>query len=325
MADPDDELREANPLSSRRASPLSPRAKQELSELLASASAPATQPRRRALPTIGFAAAASIAMIVAVVFAFTNFGQAGQASVAALPPLVTTPLGDELGEVLAGLSERASAQTPPATRTQTIRVETWSVQVDADAPVSPYYVQPEEVEKVWEPDRSGTWRSWAGDIRYGAPPSGGSAVDPGTALRDDRYAPGEFPLSFPEAPPDDVLELDSYLRSVGHLPSRPEAIEYFWAIEAMRFEWSLTGTQTAATLDLLAELPEVTLAGTVTDRLGREGIAIATDRASGTHRMFLIFSSETGLLLSAESVYLGGIPDNALEYPTVLNYSAWKD
>jgi hypothetical protein len=329
MADLDDELRGANPLATRRTSPLSPRAQRELSELLATTTEPTaepiTKPRRRALPTIGFAAAASIAMTLAVVFAVTNLGQAGQTSVAAPPPLVTTPLGDDLGEVLAGLAERARAETSPATSTQTIRLETWSVQVDADSPVSPYYVQPEEIEKVWLPDHSGTWRSWAGDIRYGTAPTGDNRVAPGTTLRDDAYAAGEFPLSYPEAPPDDALELDSYIRSAGDFPGRPEAFEYFWAIEGMRFEWSLTGTQTAAALDLLAELPEVTLAGSVTDRLGREGIAIETERDGGTHRMFLIFSPETGLLLSSETVYLGGIPDNALEYPTVLNYFAWKD
>jgi hypothetical protein len=325
MADFDDELRGANPHASRRTSPLSARAKRELVELLAATAEPATKPRRRANPTIGFAAAAAIAVIVAVVFAVTNFGQAGQTSVAAPPPLVTTPLGDDLGEVLAGLAERARAQTSLATSTQTIRLETWSVQVDADAPISEYYVQPEEVEKIWFPDLSGTWRSWAGDIRYGTVPSGDGPVASGTTLRDDVYAPGEFPLSYPEVPPDDALQLDVYLRGAGGLPRRPEAIDYFWAIEGMRFDWSLTGPQTAAALELLADLPDVTLAGTVTDRLGREGIAIKAERASGTHRMLLIFSPETGLLLSSETVYLGGVPENALEYPTVLNYSAWKD
>ena len=93
----------------------------------------------------------------------------------------------------------------------------------------------------------------------------------------------------------------------------------------MRYERTLTGPQTAAALDLVAGLSDVTLAGTVTDRLGREGIAIQTERASGTHRILLIFSPETGLLLSSESIYLGGIPDFSLEYPTVINYFAWKD
>ena len=324
MADVDDELRGANPLASRRSSPLSARAERELSELLATTPEPAPIPGRRAFPSIGFAAAASIAVIVAVFFAVTNFGQAGQTSIAAPPPLVTTPLGDDLTEVLAGLAERARTQTSPATATQEIRLETWSVQVDADSPVSPHCVQPELVEKIWLPDRSGTWRSWAGDIRYGTAPPGDSRVAPGTTLRDDVYAPGEFPLSYPAAPPDDALELDAYIRGTD-LPDRLEAFEYFWAIEGMRFEWSLTGRQTAAALDLLAELPDVSLAGSVTDRLGREGIAIETERDSGTHRMLLIFSPDTGLLLSSETAYLGGIPDNALEYPTVLNYFAWKD
>lgn len=330
MADLDEELRAANPHPTRRNSPLSVRAERELSDLLEAAVEPtrvrrAPRPHRRALPALGFAGAASIAVVVAVVFAVTNLGQTGSPSLAAPPQLETTPLGDDVGEVLAGLAERARAHTTSATPTQTIRLETWSAQIDADFPRSSYFVQPEEMEKVWSPDQSGTWRSWAGEVRYGVPIPTEAPLDPGTSLRDDVYAAGEFPLIYADPPPDNVHDLDAYLRGAADLPERPEAIDYFGAIEGMRYDRVLSGAQTAAALDLLAGLPDVTLAGTVTDRLGREGIAIQAERLSGTHRMLLIFSVESGLLLSSETIYLGGIPDFALEYPTVQNYFAWKD
>ena len=325
MADLEDELRRANPYTSRRASPLSARAKNELLELLAATPEPVANNRRRALSALGFAAAASLTVVIALVLALTNLGQQGATSVAAPPQLETTPLGDDLAHVLAALAERARGQTTPATSTQTIRLETWSAQVEADSPVSSYFVQPEEVEKVWASDHSGTWRSRAGDVRYGVPAPNDVPLDPGTIVRDDVYAPGEFPLAYPEAPPSDALDLEAYIRSAVDLPRRPEAADYFGAIEGMRYDRALTGSQTAAALDFLAGLPDVTLAGTVTDRLGREGIAIQTERASGTHRMLLIFSPESGLLLSSETIYLGGVPGNALEYPTVMNYFAWKD
>jgi hypothetical protein len=325
MADLDDELRRANPLASRRSSPPSARAERELSALLARTPEPAPKPRGRNLGLVGFAAAASIAMLVAALFALTDFGRAVPGSVAAPPQLVTTPLGDDLGEVLTELAARARAQPAPVTLTQTVSLETWSAQVEADSPVSSYYVQPEEVDKNWVPDRSGSWKSCAGDVRYGVPGPRDSPLEPGTTLRDDAYGPGDFPLAFPDTPPDDALELDTYIRGASALPARPETIDYFAAIEGMRYDRTLTGPQTAAALDLLGRLPDVTLAGTVTDRLGRQGIAIQTERSSGTHRMLLIFSPESGLLISSESVYLGGIADYALNYPTVLNYFAWKD
>jgi len=325
MADLDDELRSANPLTIRRSSPLSPRAERELAELLAAPVEPAVASRRWTFPAIGFAAAASIAVIAAVVFAVTNIGQPGPASAAAPPILETTPLGDDLDDVLAQLADRARAQPIPSTSTQTIRMEAWSAQIEADAPTSSYYVQPEEIEKSWAPDRSGSWKSWAGEIRYGQPAPGEQPLEPGTILRDDHYEPGQFTLFYRDAPPDDAVELEAYLRTAGGLGNEPEAADFFAAIEGMRYERTLTGPQTAAALDLLAGLPDVTLAGTVTDRLGREGIVIQTERASGTHRILLIFSPETGLLLSCESIYLGGIPDFALEFPTVINYYAWKD
>jgi hypothetical protein len=324
MADLDDELRGANPLTSRRASPLPARARRELLDLLAATVEPAPKRRRAALPTIGFAAAASIAVVASIVFAVTSLGPT-QPSVAAPPQLETTPLGDDLGHVLARLAEHARAQTTLDLPTQMIRLETWSAQVDASSPVSSYYVQPEEVEKVWRPDRSGSWRSWAGAVRYGIAAPRDGAPEPGTSLRDETYAPGAFPLSCRDAPPDDAVELAAYLRDAGVLPDAPETIDYFAAIEGLRYDRSMTGPQTAAAIELIAGLPDVALAGTVTDRLGREGVAIQTERASGSHRMLLIFSPDTGLLLSSETIYLGGIPDNALEYPTVLNYFAWKD
>ena len=291
-------------------SPLSARAERELAELLAAPAEPAAAPRRRALPAIGFAAAASIAVIVAVVFAVTNLGQPGPASVAAPPLLVTTPLGDDLDDVLAGAG-RTSASADG------------SLDADADDPVGdlvgadrrrlPGLVVLRAAGRDREDLGSRPLGLLAvvgrrGPLRH-SPLRTTSRSTRARSCATTSTARVSSRCPTPKRRPDDAVELDAYLRSAGGLRDRPEAIDYFWAIEGMRFEWTLTGPQTAAALDLLAGLPDVTLAGTVTDRLGREGIAIETERASGTHRMLLIFSPETGLLLSSETVYLGGIPD----------------
>ena len=336
MDDLERELRDASPLTTRRDSPLSARAELELSALVDASpdaapadAAPAKEGRSRrrwAAPAIGFAAATAMAVTLAVVLAVTNFGQAPPASNAEAPPILeATPLGESLDEVLTRLSKLASAQGGDASAAQLIRYEAWSAQIEADAPTSTYYVQPEEIEKRWSADLSGSFESRAGDIRYGKPSPDNPPVAPGTVLRHDEYAPGQYQLTFVDAPPDDAAELDAYLRSTWGLPDEAAAVDYFGAIEGLRLERSLTGAETAAALDLLAGLPDVSLAGSVTDRLGREGIALQSEKATGTHRMLLIFSPDTGMLLSTETMYLGGIPDLSLEYPTVINYYAWKD
>src|SRR5688572_29132295 len=103
------QFREANPLATRRTSPLSDRAERELTTLLSAdpRGARAARRRRRAIPAIGFAAAAALAVAIAVVLAVTNVGHPTPQSVAAPPLLQATELGDDLDDVLARLSERA--------------------------------------------------------------------------------------------------------------------------------------------------------------------------------------------------------------------------
>lgn len=321
------QLRDANPLATRRTSPLSDRAESELSTLLTAeaGAAPAQRRRRRALPAIGFATAAAMAVSIAIVLAVTNVGHPTPQSVAAPPLLQATELGDSLDDVLARLSERARNQGGTSTPGQTIRYESWAAQIDAESTFSSYFVQPAVNEMTWRPDFSGSWLSRAGEVRYGKPSNNNPAATPGTVLQRDEFGPGENPMAFYDVPPTDAGELDAYLRGAWGLPDPSESFDYFTAIEGLRLEWNLTGPQSAAALELIGQLPDVELAGTVTDRLGREGIAIQTERASGTHRMILVFSPETGELLSSELVYLGGIPDFHLEFPTVMNYFAWKD
>lgn len=316
-------IRAANPLPVSRDTPLSERAERELAVLLATPREPSTEgflPRRRATLIVGtIAAAVTIILSVGVVNVFSP-----RPAAAASPPLLeSAPLSADIGAILGRLSAMALASPTPAS-SDVIAAETWSAEL-TPAAAAAIFVQPREVIRTRQDDLSGSVVTRAGTVRWGiveeaTPPA------PGTILERFDYDVGEFPLLFPVAPPTSASALQGYLLQYVGLNEATATGDVFRSIVDLRNEWVLTGAQTAAILELLSVRDDVSLLGAVTDRLGRQGIAVATDsRLGGAFRDLLIFNPTTGLLLSAEDIYLGGVPDIELTPPTVMNYIAWKD
>jgi hypothetical protein len=286
---------------------------------------PTRRDRRKSAGMAAAFAAIAVTLVLATVFAITDLGRPPTASVAAPPVLEPTALDAEPAEILAELAAKAARQGGGSESTaQVIRYEAWSMQIDV-AETTASYVQPEVIERRCASDRSGYWESRAGDIRYGTATDEHPAAEPGHLLRRDDFGAGEFPMAFLMAPPSEPGALGDYLRASWGLGAESAAMDYLTAIEGLRLEWQLSGAQTAAVLELLAAQPDVSVAGQVRDRLGREGIAVEAVRRDGAYRAVLVFSADTGMLLSSEQVYLGGIPDSDLDFPTVTNYYAWKD
>jgi hypothetical protein len=324
-------MRATNPSGLRRSMPLSLRAEVELAALLAEPAEPQPQPApaedRRWFRRFATALAAiAVTLVMATVIAITDLGPTAVLPSVAGPPLLQpTALDVEPSTVLTSLAIKAALMgSGPGSMTQVIRYEAWSIQVDvADRTTS--FVQPEEVERHCGSDRSGYWEARAGAVRYGVATDEHPAAAPGDLLRRDDFATGEFPMAFPKAPPVEPGVLEDFLRTSWGLTAESSSVDYFTAIEGLRLEWQLSGAQTAAVLDLLATRTDIAVAGQVRDRLGRDGIAVEATAPDGTYRTTLVFSSETGMLLSSEQVYLGGIPDFDFDFPTVTNYYAWKD
>jgi hypothetical protein len=75
---------------------------------------------------------------------------------------------------------------------------------------------------------------------------------------------------------------------------------------------------------MLADERQLTNAGTVTDRIGRTGVAVSTESSnSGLNtRCTLIFDPNTGMLLDFEQVLLeaGKLP---VKVPATSSYTVW--
>lgn len=316
-------IRAANPHPISRKDPLSERAERELAILLAEppARAAARTPRWRAPLFVSTAAAV---LVVALAVA-ASLLLAPRAAIAAPPLLMPTPITGSADSVFERLTMNARA-TAVSLPNDLIAAETWSADITLTPDTLSTYVQPREVVRTRTADLAGEIVVSAGEVRWGSVPAGAQAPAPGTELERQTFGVGEFPLLFTQPPPRDAAGLLAYFATYAGTSESTSAGGFFRAIVDLRNEWTLTGQQTAAVLEFIRTLPDVTVAGEVTDRLGRTGVAIATEsRSDGAFRDLLIFAPDTGALLSAEQVYLGGLPDVHLPGPTVLDYTAWKD
>lgn len=327
MDDLERRIRAANPHPIDRDAPLSERAERELAALLVTPRE-TQESRSRRLPasrrlTIAATTIAATLLVVLTV-GIANLLVVRPAAASSPPLLIPTPIAESTDAVLGRLTTMARAN-PTTAPSAVIAAETWSAELTPGAD-EVTFVQPREIVRTRNDDLSGSVVTRAGEVRWGVVPDGQAPVQPGTVLEENDFGTGEYPMLFPAPPPDDADELQGYLEQTVGITQASTTGDIFRATVDLRNEWSLDGGQTAALLELIATRDDVIVLGTVTDRLGRTGIALATDtRFDGAFRDILIFDPETATLLAAEDVYLGGIDDIQLEAPAVLNYTAWKD
>jgi hypothetical protein len=285
------------------------------------------RPRRRGDARAWITAIVAVLVLASVFFA-GNVLTRPVASAATPPLLTSSPVDGTLEDVLERLSVAAqNNQNDTPSHQRSIVYETWSanITVGEDKTVD-IFVQPQEIERTWSDDLSGRIVTRAGAVKWGEQTEAATAAEPGTVLDDGTFGPGEYPALFPATPPASAGEMRTYLSSVLGLTGESTAGEWFKAIQDLRVDWPLTGAQTSALIQIIKTLPDVAVAGTVTDRLGRQGVALETEtREGGNFKDILVFDSATGLLLSAEDVYLGGLEDIDLPAMTVLSYTAWKE
>ena len=278
-------------------------------------------------------AVALLLVVVLILQGWNLFGAttANKAAAVATPPLLaSTPSPYTFGEVMRqAVGHLRDSQTESSAPGRHASYATWNLNVDVDfrdAPSS--FISPEDVVMSWNADLSGMWiRKVGKSIATDTPPGPNEALPPhvGTVLRSDQFAAGEMGILNPTTPPTTREGALRYLQIVAG-DHNVDPVDLVDAVQSVLNEWTLTSQQEAAMLSALKGLDGFTTWGGVTDRLGREGIAILARSKSNTHfESLLIISPSTGRVLSIETIYLGGINDlRKLPIPSVVNYTAWR-
>jgi hypothetical protein len=135
------------------------------------------------------------------------------------------------------------------------------------------------------------------------------------------------------------LDIDGFnQRELLSLANKPDALSGAIQAAAKRAELPLSYEMLTIVGDLLSEsvappqlraslyqvaanIPDIRLVGTVTDRAGRKGTAVAASR--GTAELELIFDPATSALLAQQETLERKIPDTAAPVGTVISYTLY--
>ncbi|MEE1799322.1 MULTISPECIES: hypothetical protein [unclassified Streptomyces] len=146
--------------------------------------------------------------------------------------------------------------------------------------------------------------------------------------RTTRLAGNAPDTSYPGSPPHTVTGLRAYLLRGAGLPDPPGLPALLGAVSAYLKAWTPGPRETAALVGVLAAEPGLRPAGTVTDRLGRTGLAYVydspADRGEPLRRM-VILEPRDGRVLGIEITYTRDLARHRVPAGSVMSYEAWLD
>jgi predicted secreted protein len=313
--------------------PLSLRAEADLARIVHGDPRSAPAPRRTSRRWIGISAIAVVLAGVFIVSQVVGPHRAGDAPAhAATPPLLhgtgqLVSWTDAVNAAKAGAGKTATAEP---TRGASYSAWFLDTSVDSRGSGARSYVSPQEVTFNWKADLSGRLRIVAGmpltNVASGVAQNA-DAPKPGSVISDDSHAPGRVGVIFPTAPPGTGDAMADYLATGAGTSDRNDPVQVLDSVQLLLDEWRVAGASHSALLDVLGALPALKPMGTVTDRLGREGVGFtATSANDPRFEDLLVLGTVSGSVLSIEKIFVGGhAPEYAnLTPPAVTTYVAWK-
>jgi len=157
------------------------------------------------------------------------------------------------------------------------------------------------------------------DTRFGPTPPG---VDPATP----QPWPGSFSLENVDALPTDTAALRQFIDRRAAAAGAANDYERFTIVGDLLRETVAAPKLRAALYRVAAGLGGVELIGSVTDRAGRPGIAVAmtnSQSSRGLERRTLIFDPQTSMLLAEEDVLLNKVNWLDADPPIVIGYNTY--
>ncbi|MFG2050416.1 CU044_5270 family protein [Micromonospora sp. NPDC048935] len=292
------------------------------------------RPAKRAVPRRRLVlAAGAVVLAVAAGGVALETAREPQPAYAATPAILTygPPGSAEPASVrlrrLAEVAARQPAPQRPAGTVEHLESANWFLNSSITGERTTSAVVPEQ------------WRSWRTDddagrkIRKSLPPTfrsdadrrewkkRGGRIDSSEETRD--YAAGAFYSRWRGAAPTDATALRGWLTAGASAPEAP--VQHLEAIAELAGVRLLNPAQRAAALELLADLPGITVTGTVTDRAGRPGEAFSiTSDAHGLPAQYtVIVDPGSGALLGYEAVLTERAGMLNVTIPAVITYRSY--
>ena len=324
-----DLMKSSDPARTPANAPLDGRALFDLGEILADR--PARRLKHPSQRVRWFLIPAAALAVIALVFLqiLPSNHRPGDSAMAATPPLLqpsTTheSFADAMDKAIAQLSDQPNPVLEPERHA---KFEAWYLDTDFDKHEVPTsYVSPQEQTTIWNSDLSGSLTIRAGRSTHYSDDVPASTTPPaqGTVLQADVFEAGDMGISNPAVPPTTSVEMLSYLQAATGKGADATSSDLLDSVTSLLSEWTLPSRSESAVLEALKSFGELKLAGSVTDRLGRNGYAFSAVDSGQHFERLIVISTSTGRILSTEKIYIGGLKDLSIPSPSVVSYTAWK-
>jgi hypothetical protein len=288
--------------------------------------------RRSRGQRLAFTVASIAAAVMTVVVIGSVIGSGPQPSYAATPDALVYRPGAAVAptDVLRQAAKAALASKADGPRSvEFIRTSSWDLNGRVDG---------RKVTTAVVPLNKQLWRGPGGAAvtvrQYGQPtfPDQDSRAaweadgSPGANSRPvrDEHSAGSYPFLWPDRPPTHDERLREWLGQHHDVTSSGPLL---MAIADLLKERVLTGSEAAAVLRLLAELPDLEHTGTVVDRGGRSGEAfsVTSDYSGLPTRYTLIIDVDAGSFLAFEQTLTTTAGQYNVRVPAVISYLVFAE
>jgi len=282
-------------------------------------------PRTRRRPA--YAAWGSAAAVVVLVLAIVTgvLWMPGSPASALTPePLVFTSMSEDAPQVIAQAQERLTDGSGPSEPERRSLSLGWYYSGSPDEAEATVFRR-EWIDVRWNADLSGSMVTTAAEATNAAGdtvPAGDPT--PGTVVGDLQFVQNQFSPLSPTAPEPTVEAMRALVLTSTGAGDQLTAGDAMLGARSLLGEWTLTGPQQAALLEVVAQAPGLRVVGTAFDRLGRPVVGLAAVPSGlTTSEATLLLSADTGRIVGFESELLADNEVLKLPAGSITDYTLW--
>jgi len=286
------------------------------------AGAPQRLRRRPAYAAWGSAAAA-VVLVLAIVTGVL-WMPSSPASALTPQPLAFTSISEDASQVIAQAQERLTDGSGPSEPERRSLSLGWYFSGSPDEAEATVFRR-EWIDVQWNENLSGSVVTTAAEATNAAGdtvPTGDPT--PGTVVGDLQFVQNQFSPLSPTAPEPTAEAMRALVLTSTGVGDQLTAGDAMLGARALLGEWTLTGPQQAALLEVVARAPGLRVVGTAFDRLGRPVVGLAAVPSGlTTSEATLLLSADTGRIVGFESQLLADSESLKLPAGSITDYTLW--
>ncbi|OZD46417.1 hypothetical protein CH252_21665 [Rhodococcus sp. 06-1477-1B] len=293
-------------------------------ERRARAFAPAAVQTRRRPAFATWGSAAAVVVLVLAIVTGVLWMPSSPASALTPQPLAFTAIPDDASQVIAQAQQRLTDGSGPSEPQRRSLSLGWYFSGSPDEAEATVFRR-EWVDVQWNENLSGSVVTTAAEATNAAGdtvPTGDPT--PGTVVGDLTFVQNQFSPLSPTVPEPTVDAMRALVLTSTGAGDQLTAGDAMLGARALLGEWTLTGPQQAALLEVVAQAPGVRVVGAASDRLGRPVVGLAAvPSGPSSSETTLLLSVETGRIVGFESALLTDSETLKLPAGSITDYTLW--